>query len=453
FSISGTKYEDLTGNGTSADDTPWSYGPVTIYIDDDNSHGLSAGDRTTTTDANGHWSISGLTLADVGKSIYEVVPGGSEQTGTLVQTIDNPGSGGTDTGNDFTNFRNFSISGTKYLDKTGDGITADDVGLGKIKIYIDLNDNKVFNWTDSNHNGVWDSGEGDQWTTTADDGTWSFNDLGPGYAGKTVYEVLPNGYVQTVGQDGYTIVGTSGHDETGLDFANYLFKPAYTLTQGYWGSHTDAWDGKDGLGKTTSSSDVAGEANPNKNNLLILGDTDHDGNADDGVNLTIDLKLAQSLESSAKLGDPRAIMLAQLIATQLNINNDWNKYHVADVEPQKLVVEAITWLKDTGGILADGVLSSSEATVSKNQVVLGAGGGSWNGTWGSDKAVFPADGSGPIMVNGQDIANALAWFNQGQLVVSQDGANVAWNNNGTFENMHANALDNFWHTLSQEHVV
>ncbi|TKV83632.1 carboxypeptidase-like regulatory domain-containing protein, partial [Bradyrhizobium elkanii] len=98
FSISGTKYEDLTGNGTSADDTPWSYGPVTIYIDDDNSHGLSAGDRTTTTDANGHWSISGLTLADVGKSIYEVVPGGSEQTGTLVQTIDNPGSGGTDTG-------------------------------------------------------------------------------------------------------------------------------------------------------------------------------------------------------------------------------------------------------------------------------------------------------------------------------------------------------------------
>ncbi|TIT44039.1 MAG: hypothetical protein E5W76_04160 [Mesorhizobium sp.] len=104
FSISGTKYEDLTGDGTSADDTAWSHDPVTIFIDDDNSGDLSAGDRSTTTGAGGAWSIGGLTLADVGKNIYEVVPDGSEQTGILVQTVDNPGSGGTDTGNDFTNF-------------------------------------------------------------------------------------------------------------------------------------------------------------------------------------------------------------------------------------------------------------------------------------------------------------------------------------------------------------
>ncbi|WP_292171954.1 hypothetical protein, partial [Mesorhizobium sp.] len=57
-----------------------------------------------TTGAGGAWSIGGLTLADVGKSIYEVVPAGSQQTGILVQTVDNPGSGGVDTGNDFTNF-------------------------------------------------------------------------------------------------------------------------------------------------------------------------------------------------------------------------------------------------------------------------------------------------------------------------------------------------------------
>ncbi|WP_189402301.1 hypothetical protein, partial [Mesorhizobium sp. M2E.F.Ca.ET.154.01.1.1] len=58
---------------------------------------------------------------------------------TLVQTIDNPGSGGTDTGNDFTNFRNFSISGTKYEDLTGDGKTADDVAWthGPVTIFID----------------------------------------------------------------------------------------------------------------------------------------------------------------------------------------------------------------------------------------------------------------------------------------------------------------------------
>jgi lipopolysaccharide/colanic/teichoic acid biosynthesis glycosyltransferase len=39
-----------------------------------------------------------------------VVPDGTEQTGTLVQTVDDPGSGGTD--NDFTNFVDFSVSGT-----------------------------------------------------------------------------------------------------------------------------------------------------------------------------------------------------------------------------------------------------------------------------------------------------------------------------------------------------
>ncbi|RWD65946.1 MAG: hypothetical protein EOS37_25135 [Mesorhizobium sp.] len=104
FSVSGTKYEDLTGNGKTGDDIPWSHDPVTIYIDINNNHVFDAGDLSTTTGAGGAWSIGGLTLADVGKSIYEVVPDGSEQTGILVQTVDNPGSGGVDIGNDFTNF-------------------------------------------------------------------------------------------------------------------------------------------------------------------------------------------------------------------------------------------------------------------------------------------------------------------------------------------------------------
>ncbi|TPL40074.1 hypothetical protein, partial [Mesorhizobium sp. B2-4-6] len=93
FSISGTKYEDLTGDGKTGDDVAWTHDPVTVFIDEDNSGTLTAGDLSTTTGAGGAWSIGGLTLADVGKSIYEVVPDGSEQTGTLVQTVGNPGSG------------------------------------------------------------------------------------------------------------------------------------------------------------------------------------------------------------------------------------------------------------------------------------------------------------------------------------------------------------------------
>jgi len=34
------------------------------------------------------------------------------------------------------------------------------------RVYIDANTNGVFNWTDTNGNGAWDTGEGDQWMLT-----------------------------------------------------------------------------------------------------------------------------------------------------------------------------------------------------------------------------------------------------------------------------------------------
>src|SRR5437660_7961156 len=85
ISVSGTKFEDLTGDGKTDDDQPWSHGGVTIFIDDDNSGDLSAGDRQATTDANGDWSIGGLTLARKSVVYGERVHDGSEQTGNLVQ--------------------------------------------------------------------------------------------------------------------------------------------------------------------------------------------------------------------------------------------------------------------------------------------------------------------------------------------------------------------------------
>ncbi|WP_210237072.1 hypothetical protein, partial [Mesorhizobium sp. M4B.F.Ca.ET.169.01.1.1] len=211
FSISGTKYEDLTGDGTSADDTAWSHDPVTIFIDDDNSGDLSAGDRSTTTDASGNWSIGGLTLADVGKNIYEVVPDGSEQTGTLVQTVGNPGSGGTDSGNDFTNFLDFSISGTKYEDLTGDGTSADDTAWSHDPVTI---------FIDDDNSG--DLSAGDRSTTTGAGGAWSIGGLTLADVGKNIYEVVPDGsqqtgtLVQTVGNPG------SGGTDSGNDFTNFL---------------------------------------------------------------------------------------------------------------------------------------------------------------------------------------------------------------------------------------
>ncbi|MBO6610136.1 hypothetical protein, partial [Altererythrobacter sp.] len=124
---------------------------------------------------------------------------------------------------DFGNFELFDISGTKYTDTNGDGQTAGDSGLGGVTIFIDKDGSGTLT-------------AGDETTTTAANGTWSFTNLDASYAGLKVYEVLPNGYVQTLGQAGYTITGTSGTDQTGLNFANFeLFDISgtkYTDTNG-----------------------------------------------------------------------------------------------------------------------------------------------------------------------------------------------------------------------------
>src|SRR5207247_1297867 len=65
-----------------------------------------------------------------------------------------------------------------------------------------------------------DLSAGDDTTVTHDGGQWSFTGLDASYAGLNVYEVLPDGYVQTVGAAGYPITGTSGAKQSGLDFAN-----------------------------------------------------------------------------------------------------------------------------------------------------------------------------------------------------------------------------------------
>ncbi|MBZ9990782.1 hypothetical protein LB572_27115, partial [Mesorhizobium sp. BH1-1-5] len=106
-----------------------------------------------------------------------------------------------------------SISGHKYTDVNGDDATAghnnDDTALAGITINLyasgDLN-NPIAH------------------TTTAGDGSYSFTGLGPLTGGQSyvVQEVLPNGYVETLGKDGYTVAATSGNTTTGEDFANFV---------------------------------------------------------------------------------------------------------------------------------------------------------------------------------------------------------------------------------------
>ncbi len=114
-----------------------------------------------------------------------------------------------------------TISGTKYLDLTGNGFSSDDTPQGGVTI-------DLYQAT---------SGGGESFvasTTTAGNGTYSLNvsNAGTYY----VQEAVPSGYIQTGGgPDGsagssyYTVTATAGHSYSGYNFDDYLI-PTCTPT-------------------------------------------------------------------------------------------------------------------------------------------------------------------------------------------------------------------------------
>src|SRR5437660_1238390 len=131
--------------------------------------------------------------------VLEVLPSGYQQTaGNTGYAVTGDASG-----LDFANFNLVDLSGKKYLDKTGDGISADDGRLGNVRIFVDLNDNGSFD-------AVTETAVS---TTTAADGTWSMTDLLSLLYALPIFEVLPSGYQQTAGNTGYAVTG----DASGLD--------------------------------------------------------------------------------------------------------------------------------------------------------------------------------------------------------------------------------------------
>src|SRR5258705_450265 len=205
FSVSGKKLTDITGNGASSDDT--GLGGITIFIDKDGNSSLSAGDLSTVTASDGSWSFTGLDFNVAGKKILEVVPGGYIETvGTPSYTI-NGTSGTNQTGLNFENFKLFSVSGQKLT--FNDTATTEIYALslhGALPIF-DKDGNSSLS-------------AGDLSTVTASDGSWSFTGLDFNVAGKKILEVIPGGYIETVGTAGYAITGTSGTHQTGLDRKN-----------------------------------------------------------------------------------------------------------------------------------------------------------------------------------------------------------------------------------------
>ena len=156
---------------------------------------------STVTAANGTYSFNNL-----GPGTYfvqEAVPSGSTQTGgnagyTIIAT-----SGSNSTGNNFGNFINIAITGTKFNDITGNGFSADDTPLAGVTINLYLNGNPTPIAS----------------TVTAADGSYAFNNLGPGTY--YVQETVPAGWTQTGGTGGYTITTTSGSGSSGNNFDDF----------------------------------------------------------------------------------------------------------------------------------------------------------------------------------------------------------------------------------------
>ncbi len=200
-SISGTKFDDLNGNGTRDAGEPGVAG-VTIEITrtDDTMNIPSV-----TTDADGNYVFNDLPKGTY--SLTEVTPSGTERTtpadpfDNLVLDQANQNLAGLDIGN----FTQVVLSGTKFNDVNGDGVRDDDeTGIENVTINLDLNSD----------------GSIDRTTTTDASGAYQFADVGPGQ--HTITEVVPTGFVQTlpVNNNGYVQTVTSGVDINALDFGN-----------------------------------------------------------------------------------------------------------------------------------------------------------------------------------------------------------------------------------------
>jgi protocatechuate 3,4-dioxygenase beta subunit len=113
-----------------------------------------------------------------------------------------------------TTVSGISISGTKFLDLTGDGFSTDDTGLGSVTIDLLNSSNTIV-----------------QTATTATNGTYAFTGLAPGTY--SVAEVVPSGYIQTGpttsspnvhmsnGAGVYTFTLGSGQSQSGVNFDDY----------------------------------------------------------------------------------------------------------------------------------------------------------------------------------------------------------------------------------------
>ncbi len=203
-SISGIKFNDLNNDGVFDPGEPPLEG-FTIYVDINNNNIFDTGEPNAITDDDGSYTIDNIPPETY--TVREVQQPGFSQT-TIDQSV-------TVLANQTTpdiNFGNFeqpnlgSISGVKFSDNNQNGIQElpDETGLGGFTIYLDQNNNNIF-----------DTGELSSITNA--DGSYTIENIPP--ETYTVREVQQPGFTQTTIDQSVTVA--ANQDISDIDFGNF----------------------------------------------------------------------------------------------------------------------------------------------------------------------------------------------------------------------------------------
>ncbi|MDD2836095.1 MAG: SdrD B-like domain-containing protein, partial [Methanothrix sp.] len=180
LSISGTKFNDLDGDGTK-DTGESGLADWKIYCDENNDGNFQDGEISAITDANGAYTLANLVPGTY--KVREVLKTGWAQTtpAANLYTVELADANAVD--KNFGNRGSLSISGTKFYDLDGDGSKdAGESGLADWKIYCDDNNDGSFQ-------------DGETYAITDENGAYTLANLVPGTY--NVREVLKTGWAQT----------------------------------------------------------------------------------------------------------------------------------------------------------------------------------------------------------------------------------------------------------------
>ncbi|VIO72263.1 hypothetical protein CI1B_39070 [Bradyrhizobium ivorense] len=352
------------------------------------------------------------------------------------------------TGDGLSFLAGYGVTWTYTVTNAGDvplsniAVTDNQPGISPTAV---LQADHVHNVGDANNNGLLDLGE--SWTFTAS-GTAILGDYSnTGMAGGSFTDTALHTALPT--------------DDDVSSYTGTFTEQGGTLTQGFWGSHTDAWDGSSAkVSNPTNSAFKSGvlsalDINPRHDGNLLLGDSNGDGIANDAHNLLISNTLAASILSSSTTGDARIIMLQQTIAAQLNIDN-------GKVQPNDMIDEAVMWLTGKGAWSGngftvdannDGIIDSSGGKLAGPAVATS--GNAWQKYVDVTNPASIADWNSGKEADGEGLKNALMWWNDGHLVTSTSGQ-VAYDSNGTSAGginpatVNLNTMDEFWVSLHQQ---